>query len=93
MLQMLLYSGRCHTSSSYSSRLSRSLLLLGFLQVGVARIQEARSNGSFLWMKLPHALDTHSGMLSDPGDQGPVWQGDAPVSESNQHHRGNEQGV
>jgi hypothetical protein len=44
-------------------------------------------------MKLPHALDGHSGMLPNPGDHCPVWQGDAPVSESNRHHCGGDQGV
>ena len=44
-------------------------------------------------MKLPHALDTHSGMLSDPGDQGLVWQAVGPISESNQNHRGGDQGA
>ena len=44
-------------------------------------------------MKLPHAFDVHSNMLSDLNDQGLVWQGDAPVSESNRHHRGGDQGA
>jgi hypothetical protein len=44
-------------------------------------------------MKLPHASDVHSGMLSNPGDHCPVWQGDALVSESNRHHCGGDQGV
>ena len=32
-------------------------------------------------------------MLNDPGDRGPIQQGDAPVSESNRHHRGGDQGT
>jgi hypothetical protein len=56
-------------------------------QMGVACVHEECSDGSLLQLKLPHALDTYSGMFSDPGDQGPVWQGDAPVNESNRHHR------
>jgi hypothetical protein len=44
-------------------------------------------------MKLSHSLDVHSGMLSDPGDQGPVWQGVASINESNRHHHGGDQGI
>ena len=59
--------------------------------MGVAHVQETRPNGSLLWMKLPHAHDTHFGMLSNLGDQGPVRQSDALVSESNKNHRGGDQ--
>jgi hypothetical protein len=35
----------------------------------------------------------HYGVLNDPSDQGPVWQGDVLVSKLNRHHRGGDQGA
>jgi hypothetical protein len=44
-------------------------------------------------MKLFHSLDVHSGMLSDLDDQDPILQGDALITESNQHHHGGDHGA
>jgi hypothetical protein len=69
------------------------LLLLSFPQVGITRIQEARSNGSSLWLKLPHNCKRYFCMLSNSGDQGPLRRCNAFIRESNRHHRGSDQGV